>query len=87
MAWASQEFMTAFGEITPYMRAPEICVEIASPSDPKGEVEEKAQAYLAAGAREAWIVAQDGSIRYFTSAGEQPQSGFPVAISLPPPIT
>jgi Uma2 family endonuclease len=86
MAWASQEFMAAFGEITPYMRAPEICVEIASPSNPKGEVEEKTQAYLAAGAREAWIVDQDGSIRYFTSAGQQPKSGFPVAISLPPPI-
>jgi Uma2 family endonuclease len=86
MAWASHEFMAAFGEITPYMRAPEICVEIASPSNPKGEVEEKTQAYLAAGAREAWIVGEDGSIRYFSSVGELPKSGFPVAISLPPPI-
>jgi hypothetical protein len=75
IARASHEFMAAFGEITPYMHAPEICVEIASPSNPKGELEEKTQAYLAAGAREAWIVALDGSIRYFTSAGEQPKSG------------
>ena len=35
--WASADFMQAFGEITPYMRAPEICVEIQSPSNPKGE--------------------------------------------------
>lgn len=42
--------------------------------------------YLEAGAHEAWIVAQDGSIRYFTAAGEQPKSGFPVVVSLPPPI-
>jgi hypothetical protein len=27
-----------------------------------------------------------GSIRYFTASGEQPKSGFPVEISLPPPI-
>jgi Uma2 family endonuclease len=86
IAWASHEFMAAFGEITPYTRAPEICVEIASPSNPKGELEEKTQACLAAGAREAWIVTEDGSIRYFTSAGEQPKSGFPVTVSLPPPI-
>jgi Uma2 family endonuclease len=86
IAWASDTFMKEFGEITPYMRAPEICVEISSPSNPKGEVEEKTQAYLAAGAHEAWIVGQDGRIRYFNSAGEQPSSAFPVTVSLPPPI-
>jgi Uma2 family endonuclease len=86
IAWASDAFMANFGEITPYMRAPEICVEIASPTNPKGELEEKTQAYLAAGAHEAWIVAEDGTIRYFTRAGEQPATGFPVAVSLPPPI-
>jgi len=86
IAWASSAFMSAFGEITPYTQAPEICVEIVSPSNPRGEIEEKTQAYLEAGAREAWVVAEDGGIRYFTSAGEQPKSGFPVAVSLPPPI-
>jgi hypothetical protein len=42
--------------------------------------------FLAAGALEVWIVAEEGTIRYFTAAGEQPKSGFPVAVSLPPPI-
>ena len=82
--WASADFMKAYGEITPYMRAPEICVEIQSPSNPKGEMEEKTAAYLQAGALEVWIVGEDGSIRYFTSAGEQPGSAFPVRIHLPP---
>jgi Uma2 family endonuclease len=86
VVWASDAFMTAYGEITPYMRAPEICVEIASPSNPKGEAEEKTRAYLEAGAREVWIVAQEGAIRYFTAAGEQAATSFPIAISLPPPI-
>lgn len=86
VAWASEAFMSQFGEVTPYLRAPEICIEIASPSNPRGEIEEKVRAYLEAGAHEAWIVAQDGSIRYFTAAGEQPKSGFPVVVSLPPPI-
>jgi Uma2 family endonuclease len=86
IAWASEMFMKEFGEITPYVRAPEICVEIVSPSNPRGEIEEKTAAYLQAGAREVWNVAEDGTIRYFTAAGEQPKSGYPIAVSLPPPI-
>jgi Uma2 family endonuclease len=86
IAWASETFMKEFGEITPYMRAPEICVEIVSPSNPKWEIEEKTRAYLAAGAHEVWIVAPEGTIRYFTAEGEQPGTGFTAAISLPPPI-
>jgi hypothetical protein len=50
------------------------------------EIAEKTAAYLAAGAVEVWIVKEDGSIRYFTASGEQAKSGFPVAVSLPPPI-
>lgn len=86
VAWASPEFMTAFGEITPYGRAPEICIEIVSPSNVQAEIEEKVAAYLAAGAREVWLVSHDGHIRCFTNSGELRQSAFNVAISLPPPI-
>jgi len=86
VAWASADFMAGYGEITPYMRAPEICVEIISPSNVRAEIVDKTRAYLAAGAVEVWIVAQEGTIRYFGSAGEKPKSDFPVDISLPPPI-
>ena len=87
VVWASSEFMQAFGEITPYTRAPEVCIEVLSPSNVQAEIDEKTAAYLAAGAMEVWIVAEDGTIRYFTAAGEQAKSGFPASISLPPPIT
>ena len=50
--WASSRFMEQYGEISPLMRAPEICVEIISPSNVRAEIEEKTQAYLAAGAEE-----------------------------------
>ena len=86
VAWASADFMAKYGEITPYRLAPEICVEVVSPSNVQVEIVEKTDAYLAAGAVEVWIVAQDGGIRYFTSEGEQPKSGFPVDITLPPPF-
>jgi len=86
VAWASTDFLAAYGEITPFMRAPEICVEIVSPSNVQAEITEKSDAYLAAGAAEVWIVAEDGTVRYFSASGEQPKSSFPVAITLPPPI-
>jgi Uma2 family endonuclease len=86
VTWASSEFASAYGEITPFMRAPEICVEIVSPSNVQAEIDAKKNAYLAAGAKEVWIVAEAGSVRYFDAAGEKASTGFPVALSLPPPI-
>ena len=86
VVWASAAFMSNFGEITPYLRAPEICVEIISPSNVQAEIDEKIGAYLAAGAREVWLVSEEGQIRYFDASGEQPKSSFPISITLPPPI-
>jgi len=83
--WASPQFMKDYGEITPYVRAPEICVEIISPANLQAEIDEKMGAYFAAGAREVWLVAEAGTIRYFGPGGEQAASNFPVQITLPPP--
>jgi Uma2 family endonuclease len=86
VAWASASFLAAYGEITPFMRAPEICVEILSPSNVLAEIEEKTHAYLAAGAEEVWLVSEDGSIRYVDHAGERLGSRFNITVSLPPPL-
>jgi Uma2 family endonuclease len=48
--------------------APEICVEILSPSNTPSELLEKRQLYFEAGAREVWICDESGSLRFFTSA-------------------
>lgn len=74
LAWASDGFIERYGYDTPYRRAPEICVEIVSPSDSAGEIEEKVRLYLSKGAIEVWIVAEDGSTRYYTYEGEIPRS-------------
>ena len=86
VAWASPEFMKGFGEITPYARAPEICVEILSRSHVEAEIIEKTGAYLAAGADEVWLISEDGAVRYLALSGELPKSRFPVTLSLPPPL-
>ena len=62
-------------------RAPELCVEVCSPDG-----EEKISAYLAAGALEAWVVSDAGSIRYFNASGERAKSDFPFVAKLPQPL-
>ena len=66
-------------------RAPEICVEVLSPSNVEAEITEKTRAYLAAGAQEVWRVAENGMIRFTDHSGEKAQSRFPVALMLPDP--
>ena len=56
VAWASTAFMAAHGYETPFTHAPELCIEVASPSNSLKELNEKVAAYLATGAVEAWIV-------------------------------
>jgi Uma2 family endonuclease len=55
-AWASEQFIRVHHGETPLMRAPELCIEVASPSNSRKEMREKIDAYLAAGAEEVWIV-------------------------------
>jgi Uma2 family endonuclease len=70
VAWASDQFIERYRYDTPYTKAPEICVEIISPSNSEGEIEEKIQLYLAKGALEVWIVDETGATRYFSYEGE-----------------
>jgi len=74
IAWASEAFVARHGFETPYSRAPEICVEITSPSNSKGEMDEKIALYLASGATEVWIVDETGRIAFHSQAGELPNS-------------
>jgi Uma2 family endonuclease len=79
VAWASAGFMTARGFETPYARAPEICVEVTSPSNSRKEMREKIDAYLAAGAEEVWLVYPISKrCEFFGRAGVTPRSSYAV---------
>jgi len=69
VAWISDDFFARFSYDTPYKRAPEICVEIVSPSNSRGEMEEKIELYLAKGAKEVWIVYEKGDTEFYTYEG------------------
>lgn len=82
VAWASPEFVARHGDATPLPQAPEICVEVRSPSNSDAEMEMKTRAYLAAGAVEVWIVSDAGARQVFDALGAQPRSRFGVALEL-----
>jgi len=55
VAWLAPERGQEADTETCLTRAPEICVEILSPSNTAGEIGEKIALYFEAGAREVWI--------------------------------
>jgi len=74
VAWASDQFIAEYGDKTPYDVAPEICVEIVSPSNTKAEMREKINLYLEQGAKEVWLCSQKGKISYYSHGGKINQS-------------
>ena len=60
VAWISDALYAQFGTQTPYPQAPEVCVEIMSPSNTWAEMHMKAAPYLKAGAKEVWIEPLEG---------------------------
>ena len=63
---------------------PDLCVEVLSPTNTRAEIAEKVTAYLAAGAREAWVVGDDGAPEIHTSAGPVAASTLGFVLPRPP---
>lgn len=85
VAWASAAFVAQHGDTTPFPEAPEICVEIWSPSNSDDELALKTEAYLAAGAVEVWSVSEDGELRIVDRDGPRTATAFAVRWVQPPP--
>jgi len=54
--------------------APEICVEVRSPTNTDQEIKEKRLLYLDAGAEEVWICDEEGQITFYDADGKQEAS-------------
>ncbi len=84
VAWLSAEFLVLHGYATPYPAAPELCIEVVSPSNSRRELTEKLVLYFQRGAREVWICNASGELRFHTQDGESSASilfpGFPQSI-------
>jgi Uma2 family endonuclease len=82
VAWCSKEFIKQHGYETPYLHAPEICVEVVSPSNSKQEMNEKVKLYLDAGAIEVWVCWKN-YIEFYDKSGQIAQSSYGVTVKLP----
>lgn len=74
VAWASAEFIAIHGDQIAYTAAPELCVEIRSPSNSRLEMTEKTALYFQQGAHEVWICELSGNVTFFDAQGEIPAS-------------
>lgn len=74
VVWASAEFMDKQREITPYPKAPDVCIEILSPSNTAGEMEEKRELYFAKGAQEVWLCNEQGLLNFYDCVGQMQAS-------------
>jgi len=84
VAWVPDGRLEELAETgDPPTRAPDVCIEVMSESNDWNEMRDKRALYLEAGAKEVWVVAEDGAVRFF---GEEELersevvSGFPDSI-------
>ena len=81
VAWFSNAFYEANGFADPYVMAPEVCVEIKSPSNAESELQSKVRLYLDAGAKEVWLVDTKGAVRLYGPDGALSASAFDVEVA------
>jgi len=82
VVWCSSAFFAQHGGKGVLEAAPEICVEVLSPSNSTKEIEEKRAGYLAAGAVEVWIVDPVGrTVAFFSAEGARGRTSFAVDLS------
>jgi Uma2 family endonuclease len=65
VAWIAPNRRENVAELVLFELAPEICVEVLSPSNSPAEIDEKRVLYFDAGAAEVWVCNLDGSISFF----------------------
>src|SRR5438445_7564099 len=74
VAWVSQERRASRPNDPVYLIAPEICVEVESPSNQQDELAERKRLYFENGAEEFWLCGLNGEMSFFNPLGEMPHS-------------
>jgi Uma2 family endonuclease len=72
--WVSEQRRKSRPNDPCYLIAPEICVEVESPSNSDDEMTERKRLYFEKGADEFWLCDLNGDMTFFDPAGEIPKS-------------
>jgi len=70
VAWGSYDFFRNNKSSNPYLKSPEIMIEILSPSNTLKEMQEKKELYFARGAKEFWVCEENGTMRFYNCINE-----------------
>ncbi len=81
VAWGSKEYVQKYIKNVYALSAPELCVEILSPSNTQEEMKDKAKLFLEAGAKEVWIITEDGQTTYYDFKGQKNESIFDIDLT------
>ena len=86
VTWAPRAFMLRHENALALPEAPSICVEVLSPTNPKGEIAGKRELYFERGAREVWVCDPEGRMTFSGSEGALERSAtcprFPTQVEL-----
>ena len=74
VVWQSADHYAEHGDTTPMPLAPEVCVEVLSPSNSPREMDEKRALHFAAGALQVWVCREDGEMEFYNASGRMEQS-------------
>ena len=84
--WATHEFIRQHADAFALPVAPDLCVEVLSPTNRNVEIDQKRALYFGAGAREVWICGLKGEMKFYTPAGQVERSAmcpeFPARVEL-----
>lgn len=86
VVWASDALMSRQEDTDPMTEAPEICIEVLSPSNSHKEIDEKRWLYFEVGAHEVWVCDPQGKVTFYDPEGAIEASaiapGFPSLVPL-----
>ena len=84
--WASRAFIQQHADALALPVAPEICVEVLSPTNRSPEIDAKRTLYFEVGAQEVWICGLRGEMEFYAPTGQLEHSvlcpDFPLKIEL-----
>ncbi len=74
VCWLHPDRSVEVSDPDPFIIAPEICVEVLSPTNKPGDIDKKRALYFAAGAREVWICDRNNIMSFFGPDGRLDKS-------------
>lgn len=82
VVWCSNNFLKQHITEDTCSVAPEICIEVISPSNSFASMKRKMALYFKAGAKEVWLVDFNGKARIFNETKELEKSAFDINVVL-----